>query len=551
MSTSANRRARTTSGEEFRILVEAKSKQYGVVSRLIGNVIANPSTGQLTAVFDEQEVGQFAGTLPRGLPQVPVESVRMRLDGPKPTLSSPPTCALATTNSVIEPWSTPASTKLPASSFTLSSLPGGGACPQTMAERPFAPGYTAKTDRTKAAAKSPFRVRITRTDGQQELKVVDVTLPKGLTGKLAGLKYCSESAIASAQASNTAAVVNPSCPNKSFLGTTQTTAGTGSDPLKVAGNAYLAGPYKKAPISMVVITPALAGPYDLGNVVVRVPLFVNPSTAQVNAVSDPIPDVFDGVKLDIRSIEVDITRKGFMRNPTNCKAQATSGVIKGGGADPTDPAAFSSYAVKDPFRAAGCRKLGFKPKLFTRLYGPTTRAQNPRIRAVLEARRGDANISRAALTLPHSLFLDQSHIRTVCTRVQLAAKDCPRAAIYGHAKAKTPLLDKMLKGPVYLVSSDNLLPDLVADLRGQVNVQLHGVISSKRGGIKTVFTPLPDVEVKKFILNMAGGDKSLLVNSTNLCAGPQASVMNLKAQNGKKVKDSKLPLKVSACGKKK
>jgi hypothetical protein len=542
-----------TSGEEFRIFVEASSIRFGIHARLIGNISANPQTGQLTATFDEQPiVTPFVGTLPSGLPQTPFTSVKLHFDAAKRTLSSPPTCATATTNSVMEPWSTPASTKMPASSFTLTSLPGGGTCPKTMAERPFAPGYTAKTDSTKAAAKSPFRVHIARPDGQQELKVVDVTLPKGLTGKLAGLEYCSESAIAAAAAdSGVAVVATPGCPDKSFLGTAQTSAGTGNDPLKIAGNAYLAGPYKGAPLSMAVITPAVAGPYDLGNVVVRVALFVNPLTAQVNAVSDPIPDVFGGVKLDIRSIDVDITRKGFMRNPTNCKAQATSGVIKGGGANPTDPAAFSSYAVSAPFQATGCGKLGFKPKLFTRLYGPTTRAQNPRIRAILEARKNDANISRAALTLPHSLFLDQSHIRTVCTRVQLAADNCPKGAIYGHAKAKTPLLDKMLKGPVYLVSSDNPLPDLLADLKGQVNIQLHGVISSKRGGIKTVFTPLPDVEVQKFILNMSGGDKSLLVNSTNLCGGPQASVLNIKAQNGKKVKNNQLPLRVSACSKKK
>ncbi len=200
-----------------------------------------------------------------------------------------------------------------------------------------------------------------------------------------------------------------------------------------------------------------------------------------------IPDVFGGVKLDIRSIDVNVDRSMFMLNPTNCAAQAASGTINGGGADPTNPAAFSSYAVSDPYSATGCDSLGFKPKLHTRLSGPTKRAKNPRLRAILEAREGDANVSRTALTLPHSLFLDQSHIQTVCTRPQLASQTCPTAAVYGHAKAKTPLLSDKLKGPVYLVSSNHNLPDLVADLRGQVNIQLHGVISTKHGGLKTVF----------------------------------------------------------------
>ena len=198
-----------------------------------------------------------------------------------------------------------------------------------------------------------------------------------------------------------------------------------------------------------------------------------------------------------------------------------------------------------------CNKLAFKPKLFTRLFGPTKRGKNPRIRAILEAREGDANLARAALTLPHSLFLDQSHIKTVCTRPQLASQTCPKASVYGNAEAKSPLLDNKLKGPVYLVSSNDKLPNLVADLRGQVNVQLRGVISSKRGGLKTVFPEVPDVAVKKFILNMQGGKKSLLVNSTNTCAKKQTAVLNLKAQNAKKVKNNKYGLRVSSCGNKK
>jgi hypothetical protein len=302
---------------------------------------------------------------------------------------------------------------------------------------------------------------------------------------------------------------------------------------------------------MAVITPGVAGPYDIGTVVVRVALNVNPETGQINAVSDPIPNVFDGVKLDVRSIDVNVNKSKFMRNPTNCAAAATSGVLNGGGANPADPAAFSSYPVSAPYQATECNKLAFKPKLFTKLFGPTKRAKNPRIRAILEAREGDANLSRAALTLPHSLFLDQSHIKTVCTRVQLAAKACPSGSIYGQAEAKSPLLDNKLKGPVYLVSSNDQLPNLVADLRGQVNVQLRGVISSKRGGLKTVFPTVPDLPVKKFILNMKGGKKSLLVNSTNTCASKQTAVLNLKAQNGKKVKNNKYGLNINSCKKSK
>jgi hypothetical protein len=529
-----------STGEQFRIFIHTFSTRFGVNVRLIGHVFPNLLTGQLTAVVEEN-------------PQATFSSFKLRFNGgPKGVLTTPGTCGPHTTTTEMTPWSGHADANTPMSSFTLTTNPSGDGCPNTLAERPFAPSYTAKSNSTAAGAYSPFQVHIGRTDGQQELKAVNVTLPKGLTGKLAGIPYCAEADIAAAAASGgKAQAANYSCPAASQIGTTTTAAGSGSAPIKIEGKAFLAGPYKGAPLSMVAITPAVAGPYDLGTVVVRVALNVNPETAQINAVSDLLPDVFGGVKLDIRSIDVDVNREKFMLNPTNCAAQASTGTINGGGANPADPATFSSYPFSDPYAATGCDSLKFKPKLFTRISGPTKRNKNPRLRAVLEARNGDANIARTALTLPHSLFLDQSHIGTVCTRPQLASQTCPKASVYGKAEAKTPLLSDKLKGNVYLVSSNHNLPDLVADLRGQVNIQLHGVISSKRGGLKTVFNGLPDVPVKKFVLNMDGGEKSLLVNSTNTCKGKQLAVLNIKGQNGKKVKNNKYRLNISSCGKKK
>ncbi|HEX5929751.1 MAG TPA: hypothetical protein VFY48_10195 [Solirubrobacterales bacterium] len=524
------------SGEMYRIFINPKSDRYDIDVRLIGNVKANKETGQLVTTLLEN-------------PQVPFESVSLKLDGSKETLTSPPTCATQTSTTSQEPWARLGTFVTKSADFTLTSDPAGGSCPTSLAARKFTPSYTAKSDSTKAGAYSPFRVRIARVDGEQELKVVDVTLPKGLTGKLAGIPYCSEAAIAAAAASTGAAeLANPSCSSASRIGSTSTDSGTGPKPLNIGGNAYLAGPYKGAPLSMVVITPAKAGPFDLGVVVVRVALNVNPATAQINAVSDAVPDVFGGAKLDIRLIDVNVDRPQFMLNPTNCAAGATAGTIAGGGSGQSP---LSSYAVSAPYQATECNKLAFKPKLFTRLFGPTKRAKNPRIRAILEARNGDANMARTALTMPRSLFLDQSHIKTICTRPQLASMTCPKASVYGQAEAKSPLLDNKLKGPVYLVASDDKLPNLVADLRGQVRIQLRGVISSKRGGLKTVFPEVPDVPVKKFILNMKGGKKSLLVNSQNLCAKKQKAVLNMKAQNGKKVKNNKYGLRISSCGKKK
>jgi hypothetical protein len=540
------------SGEQFRILVEAKEPKEGVAARLIGHVKANAQTGQLTAVFDEQQKLEMTGSekdLPSGLPQVPFTSVKLNMDGgSRAVLTSPPICSSEST-SKLEPYARPGTNAEPKSTVTLTRDPTGGDCPKTMAERKFAPSYNAKSDSTKAGAYSPFHVLITKRNGEQELKVVNVTLPKGLTGKLAGIPYCSEDAIAAAAGkSGKAEEASASCPAASLLGTATTNSGTGA-PLKLTGKVYLAGPYKGAALSLVTITPAVAGPFDLGTVVVRVALNVEPETAQIHAVSDVIPDVFGGVKLDLRSINLDIDRKQFMLNPTNCAAQATTGAINGGGADPTNPATFSSYGVNDPFQATECNKLGFKPKLKVKLNGPTKRAKNPRLTAILTAKKGQANVARTALVMPHSLFLDQGHIGTVCTRPQLASHTCPKKSVYGHAEAKSPLLDKKLKGKVFLVSSNHELPDLLVDLRGQVEIYLRGVISSKHGGLKTVFNNVPDVPVSKFTLKMKGGKKSLLVNSTNTCAKPQRAKLNIKGQNGKKVKNKKFKLKIVSCGK--
>jgi hypothetical protein len=526
------------SGTLYRIFINATSPRYGVDVRLVGNVRANSKNGQLTTTISEA-------------PQVPFTSFELDFDdGAKAVLSSPPTCGPVPASSQFTPWA-PKPAVSRSDQIVLTSAPGGGPCAKTMAARPFAPTFAAKPQGTKAGAYSPVSLQIARNDGQQELKGVDITLAPGMTGKLAGIPYCPESALAAAAGNGgNSERASSSCPARSLVGSASILSGTGPSPIQITGKVFLSGPFHGAPLSLAVVTPATAGPFDLGTVVVRVALFVDPETAQIRPVSDPIPNVFGGAQLSIRAISVNIDRKDFTLNPTSCGPLATAGVLNGGGANPADPAAFTAFPVSTPFQTTDCGALGFKPKLFTRLIGgkkTTKRAQHPKFRAVLIAREGDANIGRAAVTLPHSQFLDQSHIRTICTRVQLAAHACPEAAIYGYARAQTPLLDDELAGPVYLVSSSHELPDLLADLRGQVNVRLHGVISAAKARIRNVFYPIPDVPVSKFVLTMKGGKRGLLTNSRDLCAQPSFSFMNFKAQNGKQLKVKKLPLRVPAC----
>ncbi len=531
------------SGDEYRIFVNAVSQRYDVDVRLIGNVKADPVTGQLSTTI--------ANT-----PQVPVTSFVIKLDGgARAVLSSPPTCGPNQTDAVMVPWAEPwaHNTATPGDAFALTGLPGGGPCPRTMVERPFAPGFAAAPVSPEAAAFSPLSIRIARSDGEQELKGTDVVLPPGMTGRLRGIPYCPEAALATA-ASRGGKEENDasSCSAASQVGTASVAAGTGPAPYRIDGKVFLSGPYHGAPLSLAVVTPAVAGPFDLGTAVVRVALFVDPETAQIRAVADPIPHVFGGALLGIRTVDLKMDRPDFTLNPTSCEPFATTGVLKGGGADPSNPAAFSAFPVNAPFQATGCDALGFRPKLFTKLIGgrkSMRRNGHPAFRATLVARAGDANIKRAALTLPHSQFLDQSHIGTICTRVQLAASVCPARSIYGYARAQTPLLDDDVQGPVYLIASDHELPDLLADLHGQVNVRLRGVISSAKERLKTVFFPVPDVPVSTFTINMKGGKKGLLVNSRDLCNRPNRSFLSFKAQNDKKLKIKKLPLRTPACKK--
>ncbi len=390
-----------------------------------------------------------------------------------------------------------------------------------------------------------------RQNGNQEVKRIDVNLPPGMVAKLKGLEYCPQSSIdAAGTRSGTSVIASPACPNSSFVGTAAIAAGSGA-PFHALGNAYLAGPYKGAPLSMVFITPAVAGPYDLGNVVVRVALNIDPETAEVHAVSDPIPNVFGGVKLDIRQIDLNIDRSNFTLNPTTCREPLpikTS--IFGGGGNPADPNAWKEISKTEGLQFGQCRKLGFKPKFHARIFGgknQTRRTKNPKFRAIVEARNGDANLRRTAFILPRATILDQSHIKTVCTRVQLAANECPKNSIYGHAQATSPLLKGNLKGPVYLTSSSHELPDLLADLHGQVPIRLRGVISSAHGRLKTVFNETPDVAVSKFIMTMKGGGKGLLVNSRDLCSRQTTGFLNMLAQNSRRMRTNNLRLNIPAC----
>lgn len=509
------------------------SPKDGLVAKLAGKTEADPDTGQLTVSFKEN-------------PQLPVASFTVNLfGGPRAALRTPATCGTYTTTSVQTPWSgnPPVNTT---DSFQVASGPNGKPCVSNEAQMSHNPGFSAGTATPVAANYSPFLGRLTREDGEQQLKSFDATLPTGLTGKLAGVGTCSDAAIAAA-ASKTGReeLASPSCPASSLIGKVDVGAGAGPTPYYTTGKIYIAGPFKGAPLSAVAITPAVAGPFDLGTVAVRVPTYLDPVTAVLSVKNgEEFPHILEGIPLELRDARISLDRSQFTLNPTSCSEKAITGQ------------AISLLGSTAPlfqrFQVGGCRGLDYAPALSIRLFGKTKRGAHPRLRAVLQAKPGEeANTKRASVALPRSEFLENAHIQTVCTRVQFAADQCPAGSIYGDATAITPLLNEPLEGPVYLRSSSNKLPDMVAALKGPpsrpIEVELVGRIDSVNGGIRSTFDLVPDQPVTKFILNMKGGSKGLIINSRDICAHTYKATAKFDGQNGK-AHDFKTKLKAD-CGK--
>jgi hypothetical protein len=524
-------------GSLLSIYMVIKDPEVGVLVGAAGRVDPDPVTGQLTTTFDD-------------LPQLPFSHFRFHFrGGDRAPLITPPTCGAYATRAELYPYADPeAAPLLRTAEFVIDGGANGAPCASGPGDLPNRPSFQAGTRGSAAGTYSPLVFRLERQDGSQRFRSVSATLAKGLVGKLAGIPFCSDAQIAaaavrSALGGGAAELAAPSCPAASRVGSVTVGAGAGPKPYYVGGTAYLAGPYKGAPLSLEIITPAIAGPFDLGVVAVRTALHVDRETTQINAVSDPIPTILHGLPLAVRSIVVDADRPGFTLNPTSCEPSTITGTATSteGGI-----ASLSAY-----FQASNCAALGFKPALRLKLKGGTARGRNPQLDATLTYPKGAyANIARAQVSLPHSAFLDQSHIKTICTRVHFAADQCPKGAVYGKAIAVTPLLDEPLKGPVYLRSSDNPLPDLVADLRGQIGVALVGRIDSVRGGIRTTFESVPDAPVSKFTLRMRGGKKGLLVNSRDICRSKAFAAVRFKAHSGR-VMDGRTLLANGCTGKSK
>jgi hypothetical protein len=525
------------------------AKGPGVIIKLPGKVALDPSSGQVTATFDNN-------------PQLPFTNLHLQFQsGPRAQLVLPDRCGTFMTHAELTPWSsdTPVSIDTP-------MIVDGNCDPG-----PFAPAFRAGTVTPVAGAHTPFTLSV---DNNQPVRTavgrIDTVLPKGLLGQISSVAQCPEDRAAAG-----------TCEAGSQIGSVTLKAGAGEVPYSLpgAGKAptavYLAGPYKGAPFSLSIVVPAQAGPFDLGTVVTRAALYVDPITAQVTVKSDPLPTIIDGIPATLANVSVNVDRPGFIFNPTNCDPASVDGsvtpvngatgspVIDGNGVGV--PTAFGDpVAVSNRFQLAGCGDLDLAPKLAIALTGKgqTTDDKHPAVVASLTQPAGQANLKKVSVSLPLSLALDPDNANGLCEFADGSKVEptCPQASIVGTATARTPILSQPLTGPVYFVKNIRkdpksgrdirTLPKLVIPLTGENGVRLNvtGTSSVVGGRLVTTFDNLPDAPVSSFTLNIAGGKHGILVVSgADICKATQVADQQVDGQNGK-IADAAITLATPACG---
>ena len=501
------------------LYIVVKDPARGIIVKLQGHIEPNETTGQLVTTFDEN-------------PQVPFSKFTLELDQDQTSpLVSPPACGSYTAQGELTPWSEPLSPQLVDSQpFAIENGIGGGPCPAGGVP-PFHPGLVAGTVNNSAGAYSPMEIHITRNDGEQEITGFATQLPLGLTANLTGVPFCPEVDIALARTkSRRTGGSSPSCPAASEIGRTLVGAGVGNVLAYTPGKVYLAGPFEGAPFSIAAITSAKVGPFDLGTVVVHLPLLINPLTAAVSIPSgaaNQIPHIIDGIIIHVRDIRVYVERPGFMINPTNCDPQTFSATVIGGGADPTNPADNTPATTNDSFQLANCQNLQFKPKFTVSTSGKTSKAQGASLTAKLTyptaAQGTQADIKEVKVDLPKQLPSRLTTLQKACTAAQFNTNPagCPTASNIGYAKAITPILPVPLEGPVYFVShGGEAFPSLEIVLQGYgVTIDLvASTFISKAGITSSTFHTVPDQPVTSFELTLPEGPYSALTALGNLCS---------------------------------
>ena len=498
-------------GSLLALYMVVADERHGAMLKLPGRVDPDPVTGRLAVTFPDA-------------PELPFDSLRMSLfDGPLAPLATPAACGEKTVEAEFASYAGHRVART--DTFTID-------CPGVSG---FEPAFEAGSASAAGGAFSPFGVQIDRPDGQQLLDGVTVELPTGLLARLRGVPLCPDAQAAAG-----------TCGAESRVGSATVGAGPGAQPFYLRGQpVYLAGPYKGAPYSLSTVARAIAGPLDLGTVVVRQALHVDPTDAHITAVSDPLPRILEGVPLRLRSVDLDVDRPGFSVNPTSCAAKQIAATLT------SVDGVVARRASR--FQATGCRALGFKPRMALRLTGAKQRrtGDHPGLRVRLRQPAGQANLAKVAVRLPRTLALDPGNAQGLCSYEESLEDDpkCPRSSIVGRATAHTPLLDRPLTGPVYFAENKqrtrqgNLvskLPKLVMPLRGQIAITLRQISSVRNGQLVSTTETVPDAPVSRFDLRLRGGKGGIITVTRDakrrfdLCDGSQVAKVFTDGQNGRR-----------------
>jgi hypothetical protein len=505
----------TITNPPFKVYVDAETARYGISVRLEGTVKVNESTGQVTTEFLEN-------------PEQPFSDIKIGFNGGAlAPIANPLTCGQALTTTSFVPY-TGGATKTPSSAFTVDSNGKGGACPSPLS---FALGQSAETHPTGGGEATNFTLNLTRKDGEQYLSKVSATLPAGLVGKIPDVPLCPEP-----QASL------GTCSSASQIGTATTTVGSGPTPVHFSGPVFLTGPVGKAPYGMTVVVNAAVGPFSLGNVIARTGIEVDPITARVT-VAGEVPTIFKGIPLRLKTLNVAITRQGFLVNPTNCGALTTNTALTS--------TLGATQSLSTPFQATGCGSLGFKPKFGATSNAKTSRANGAALVTHVNYPSGaQANIKSVIVTVPKQLPSRLSTLKHACPEAVFNANpnSCPSNSRVGTARVKTPVLPGQLSGPAYFVSHGGAaFPDLDLVISGDgVTVILVGNTNIKNGVTTTNFASNPDVPFTGFELNLPAGPNSAVTAVGNICKQSLIMPTTITAQNGKVIKQN-TRISVSAC----
>ncbi|HST55867.1 MAG TPA: hypothetical protein VLJ42_08220 [Solirubrobacteraceae bacterium] len=513
--------ADASNGNLLRLFLELEGQ--GIVAKVPGIVTADPTTGRLTAIFERN-------------PQLPFSELLLRFKGgQRAALVNPPACRATTTNSQLAPWSARAANgTAPATSsfsFNVDWDNAGGPCPATL---PFSPSFLGQTTLPLAREFTPFTVSFAGGDRQQRLSQISLRTPPGLLGMLSSVTLCGEP-----QASQ------GTCSSASSIGSATVSAGAGTEPFQLSGQVYLTGPYRGAPFGLSVVVPAVAGPFNLGMVVVRATIIVDPHDSHLTITSDPLPQILSGVPTHVQRVDIVVDRPDFMFNPTNCSPQSVSATIyssQGTGAE-----------VSTPFAVTGCTGVVFKPKFSASSSARTSRANGASLDVKIDYTPNEANVKSVKVALPKQLPSRLTTIQKACrdTVFDVNPAACGVGSLVGTATALTPVLPVRLNGPVYLVSHGGAaFPDIVAVLQGEgVTIELTGsIFISSKGITSSTFGTVPDVPVSSFELKLPAGPYSALTANGSLCSKALTMPTTIIGQNGARLTQT-TKIKVTSCPK--